>query len=73
MGGYPESTRISHMYILNHEKSLYYDLPVYGLFVRNAKNVKFRKFNVVPRRSNKRNMTNIDKPEKYNLSNCSIL
>lgn len=73
MGGYPESTRISHMYILNHEKSLYYDLPVYGLFVRNAKNVKVRKFNVVPRRSNKRNMTNTDKPEKYNLSNCSIL
>ena len=60
MGGYPEITRVSHQYILSHELSNYWDLPVYGLFVRYADNVSVTDFNVKPRSANTRPMTNFD-------------
>lgn len=69
MGGYPESTRVSHMYLISHELSPYYDLPVYGLFVRNTDGITVENFNVKPRSCNKRSADNLDKTEKYNISN----
>lgn len=69
MGGYPESTRISHMYILNHTVSPYFDIPVYGLFARNVDGLTVKNFNVVPRGVNEREFSNLDEGEKYNIDN----
>lgn len=54
MSGYPEITRVSHIYFLSHEASKYWDLPCYGIFVRNAKGVEIDGFSVAPRSANKR-------------------
>ena len=58
MNGYPEITRVSHMYFLSHETSQYYDMPVYGLYLYNVKNVKATSFNVIKRSANTRPFTN---------------
>ena len=71
MGGYPEITRVSHMYIHSHEVSPYYDLPVYGLFARNVKDLKIGNFVVIPRSSNKKPFTNINKSSLYNIKNLN--
>lgn len=60
MGGYPEITRVSHKFIYNHEFSDYWDLPVYGLYVRYAENIIVTDFNVTPRSCNTRQMTNLN-------------
>lgn len=49
MNGYPEITRVSHIYLINHELSFYWDLPVYGLYVNHAEGVGVENFNVIPR------------------------
>ena len=36
MSDYPDIVRVSHIYIINHELSGYWDLPCYGLFIRYA-------------------------------------
>lgn len=69
MGGYPESTRISHMYIWNHTVSPYFDIPVYGLFARNVNGLTVSNFTVTPRSTNRRPFSNLDKSEKYNIIN----
>ncbi len=69
LGGYPESTRVSHLYIRSHEGSAYYDLPVYGLFVRNAQDVSVQNFQVQPRPCNRRPLTNLRESELYNIQN----
>lgn len=51
---YPEITRVSHIYFRSHQMSRYWDLPCYGLFIRNADGVKIKEFECVPRTVNKR-------------------
>lgn len=60
MTGYPEITRVSHIYILNHELSKYWDLPCYGLVVKHAENVQYDDYNVTPRSCNDREKLYID-------------
>lgn len=59
MAGYPEITRVSHKYIVSHALSAYWDLPVYGLYVRYAENVVVNGFNVTPRSDETRPATNL--------------
>ena len=59
MGGYPEITRVSHAYFINHTLSGYYDLPVYGLYAAYAEGLTVRNFNVTPRSSNTRPLSNV--------------
>lgn len=49
MNGYPEITRVSHQYLLSHETSKYYDLPVYGLYLRYVDGLSLKNFKVIPR------------------------
>jgi polygalacturonase len=63
MGGYPEITRVSHRYILNHTMSDYWDLPVYGLFARHVDGLTVENFLVNARASNTRPMNNIQNAE----------
>lgn len=58
MNGYPEITRVSHSYLISHELSAYYDMPVYGLYLYNAENVRATSFNVIARSVNTRPFTN---------------
>lgn len=60
MNGYPEITRVSHQYIFTHETSKYYDLPVYGLFLRYTDGLQLTNFKVIPR-----SCTTLD---KWNIS-----
>ncbi len=57
---YPEITRLCSIYTNSHEESPYWELPVYGLFIRDACGVKVNNFNCVPRRCNKRPCFNIN-------------
>ena len=52
MGDYPEITRISHSYFIDHKFSGYWDLPCYGIFVRHAKNVDYNGYACTPRLCN---------------------
>ncbi len=49
MRGYPEITRVSHIYFISHELSKYWDLPCYALCVRHAKNVNYENYQATPR------------------------
>lgn len=49
MNGYPEITRVSHKYRVSHELSIYYDLPVYGLFLRHVDGLSIANFKVISR------------------------
>lgn len=50
MNGYPEITGVSHYYnqLFGHEGSKYYDLPVYGLYVRYVDGPSLKNFKVIP-------------------------
>lgn len=73
MNGYPEITRVSHMYFLSHETSQYYDMPVYGLYLYNVKNVKATSFNVIERSANTRPFTNAGEFDKRDgIVNSSV-
>lgn len=72
MGGYPESTRVSHMYLISNDLSPYFDLPVCGLFVRNVEGITIENFNVKPRSCNKRPTDNLEETKKYNISNVKV-
>lgn len=73
MGGYPEITRVSHMYIINHTLSLYMDIPNYALFARHVDGLNVKNFNVTARSCNSREFTNIGvKNKKYDILNSSI-
>ncbi len=56
MDGYPEITRVSHIYIISHELSKYWDLPCYGILVRHTKNVDYTDYTATPRSCNEREM-----------------
>lgn len=58
MGGYPESTRVSHIYVISHKCSPYFDLPVYGLYTNHVSNLTVENMSVVPRSCNKRPLKN---------------
>ncbi len=49
MCDYPEITRVSHNYFIDHKFSGYWDLPCYGMFVRHAKNVDYSGYTCTPR------------------------
>ena len=49
MCDYPEITRVSHNYFIDHKFSGYWDLPCYGIFVRYAKNVDYSGYTCTPR------------------------
>ncbi|NCA67591.1 MAG: hypothetical protein EOM87_05960 [Clostridia bacterium] len=49
MTGYPEITRVSHIYIINHELSSYWDLPNYGIFRQHTENIELLNINIIPR------------------------
>lgn len=52
MGDYPEITRISHNYFIDHKFSGYWDLPCYGIFVCHAKHVDYGGYTCIPRSCN---------------------
>ncbi len=54
MGGYPDITRVSHIYYKSHEKSKYWDLPCYGVCVKHAENIDYKNIKIKPRSCNKR-------------------
>lgn len=59
---YPEITRLCSIYQNSHEESPYWELPVYGLYLRDADKVSLKNFNCQPRRVNTRPCFNfIDK------------
>jgi len=58
-GGYPEITRVSHYYIISHNISIYFDMPVYGLFGRYCKDITVENFQAVPRTGTRLKMSNI--------------
>lgn len=58
MDGYPEITRVSHRYFISHALSSYYDMPVYGIYVRDVENFVLENFSVTPRQGNTRVLTN---------------
>lgn len=49
MDGYPEITRVSHVYFLSHELSTYWDLPCYALFVRYSPDLDYSDYTASPR------------------------
>lgn len=52
MNDYPEITRVSHYYFIEHKYSGYWDLPCYGIFVRHTKNIDYSGYNCTPRQCN---------------------
>ncbi len=72
MGGYPEITRVSHKYLLNHELSAYYDLPVYGLYARYVDGLSVEDFSVTPRSANTRPHDNVrEEGSRNHLNNVT--
>ncbi len=59
MEEYPEITRLSSIYINSHEESPYWELPVYGLFVRDTENITVKNFKCKPRTCNTRPENNL--------------
>lgn len=59
MKDYPEITRVSGFYKDSHELSPYWELPVYGLFVRHINGLRVKDFRCKPRSCNNRKSDNI--------------
>ena len=73
MNGYPEITRVLHFYMNSHDNSVYYDMPVYGLFCRHVYGITVLDFNVTPRKCNTLKMNNItDKEDIYDVEKILI-
>lgn len=68
MSGYPEITRVSHIYFLSHETSRYWDLPCYGFFIRNVTDITTENIFVVPRDVNTREFAYLTETDA-NVSN----
>lgn len=54
MNGYPEITRVSHVYFKSHELSEYWDLPCYSLFMRYADGMDYSTYKTIARTCNNR-------------------
>ncbi len=73
MNGYPEITRVLHNYILNHEMSVYDDIPVYGLFARHVDGLKVYNLNVTARSCNELQRDNITQAkDRYDVLNVKV-
>ena len=72
MNGYPEITRVSHRYLISHEMSEYYDLPVYGLYLRYVDGLAIDNFKVISRKCSKLDKWNIDGDLAESVSNVTI-
>ncbi len=59
MEEYPEITRICSIYTNSHEESPYWELPVYGLYVRDTENISIEGFKCKPRACNERPENNL--------------
>jgi hypothetical protein len=60
------------MYIINHNISGYFDLPVYGLFARYVDGLEVDNYKVTPRSTNTRDFCNVEKEEdRISLKNVS--
>ncbi len=60
MNGYPDITRVSHIYWRSHELSKYWDLPCYGICIRHTENMDYENIKIQPRSCNKRKEFYID-------------
>lgn len=69
MQEYPEITRLCSIYTTSHELSPYWELPVYGLFVRNAEGITVESFTCTPRSVNKRPADNLTDTNNGNSGN----
>ena len=73
MNGYPEITRVLHKYILSHEKSVYKDMPVYGLFARHVNGLKIYNLNVNARSCNTLPRDNVTQAkDRYDVLDVSV-
>ena len=72
MDGYPEITRVSHKYMMSHEKSDYYDLPVYGLYVRYVDGLSIENFSVIPRKCSRLDKWNLDGELAVGATNVTV-
>ena len=73
MNGYPDITRVLHNYIINHETSVYDDMPVYGLFARHVDGLKVYNLNVTPRSCNTLPRDNITQAkDRYDVLNVKV-
>lgn len=57
---YPEITRICSIYTNSHEESPYWELPVYGIYVRDCEKLTVNNFSCTPRKCNERPLSNIE-------------
>ncbi|NLZ65857.1 MAG: hypothetical protein GX906_05665 [Clostridiales bacterium] len=61
------------MYIINHDISGYWDLPVYGLFARYVDGLEVENFKVTPRTTNTRERDNVEKEkDRISLKNVTL-
>lgn len=60
MSGYPDITRVSHVYFISHELSKYWDLPCYSLALKHVKNIEYSTYSTTPRTCNEREELYID-------------
>lgn len=72
MNGYPEISRVSHKYRVSHEMSIYYDLPVYGLFLRHVDGLKIANFKVIPRTCSTLDKWNIEGDLAVDSKNITV-
>lgn len=72
MNGYPEISRVSHKYRGTHELSVYYDLPVYGLFLRHVDGLKIANFKVIPRTCSTLDKWNIEGDLAVDSKNVTV-
>lgn len=60
MSGYPDITRVSHIYFISYELSKYWDLPCYAMAVQHVQNVTYDDYSVTPRTCNTRDKFYVD-------------
>ena len=73
MKGYPEIVRVLHEWGGNHNRSLYYDLPVYGLFARHVNGLKIYNLNVNARSCNNLPRDNVTQAkDRYDVLDVSV-
>ena len=66
-------TRVSGFYKDSHELSPYWELPVYGLFVRHINGLRVKNFVCCPRSCNTRKADNItDEADRLFCDNVTV-
>ena len=73
MNGYPEITRVLHLYLISHEASTYYDMPTYGLFARHVYGIEAYNINITPRSCNTLPRDNITQAkDRYDVIDVKV-